>query len=308
MSKMDNKFTILSTICDGEEPESTLCTRTWDIAFLGDPRTDKRSKVACEFVKQQSNQSYSLRDDNNTLYLDDVQVTRPYLASLTKNAKSILVEATTLACPELIAIIRASVKQEVRHFSFLYLEPVEYRRKIKGNLTQHRDFDLSENFRFRSVHGCMNNLAESLPGQAIFFLGYEKSRLGTALEQQEMLRKWQKHAVFGVPGYQAGWEIDALANNAHHLSADRFNIQYVAADSVNAAYQLLNALRKADKTEKPILVCPLGTKPHTIATSLFLVEHNEDQATTLLFDHPKKASERSTEVRRWHIYDVFCSD
>jgi len=302
---MKNKFTIISNTYQNQKADTFLEQRKWDIAFIGNPKTDKRSQVACDFSKQQSDKFYSISDDNNTIYVDNIQINRPYLSKLLIGAKNVLIEATTLACPEILATLRAAVKQGIKQISFLYLEPIEYRRSLKGNLTQHRDYDLSENFRFRSVHGCMSNLAESLPGQAIFFLGYEKSRLGTALEQQEMLRKWRKYAVFGVPGYETGWEIDALANNAHHLAADKFNVRYVAADSVSDAYELLNNIRRDDKTEQPVLVSPLGTKPHTIATSLFLIEHNEDQETTLLFDHPKKSSARSTEVRRWHVYDVF---
>ena len=302
---MDNKFTVISSSYDDADKTHFESSSRWDVSFFGDPRTDQRSQVACDFAKKAAAQSYYLLDENNAIFVDNEKLTRPAFNLLTKDAESILIEATTLAVPELLTIVRAAVKNNVKRLTFLYLEPIEYRRKIKGNLTQHRDFDLSENFRFRSVHGCMNNLAENVPGQAVFFLGYEKSRLGTALEQQEMLRKWQKYAIYGVPGYQAGWEIDALANNAHHISADKFNIQYVAADSVSSAYRLLNDIRRADKTEQTVLVSPLGTKPHAIATCLFLVEHNEEQQTTLLFDHPKKRTARSTEVRKWHFHEVF---
>ena len=301
---MVDKFQIVSTTFDVPTAPQELLKRKWDIAIIGDPDSDERSLVARDYAINQANNHILIRYENNTLYIDDENVTKARLQTLVNGAKSLLIEATALPCPEILVALRTAVKEEVKSISFLYLEPVEYRRNLKGNLTEHRDFDLSNNCRFKSVHGFMADLTDTPVGQAVFFLGYEKSRLGQALEQEETLRQWQKYAVFGVPGFEAGWEIDALANNAHHLASDRFEVKYVAATSVNSAYRLLKNLRRDDKTEKPIVICPLGTKPHTIGAALFLIEHNEGQEATLLFDHPRKSSERSREVRRWHLYDV----
>jgi hypothetical protein len=305
---MQEKFAIRTQSFEQADAPDELQKRRWDVAFIGSADADKRSLVAREFTGTRADKSYVLRYDNNTIFIDDLQVTRARLQLLLNGAATVLIEATGLACPEILAALRACVKEKVKAISFLYLEPIEYRRNLKGNLTEHRDFDLSSNCRFKSVHGYMAELTDTPVGQAVFFLGYEKSRLGQAFEQEETLRRWQKYAVFGVPGYGAGWEVDALANNAHHLAADEFEVRYVAAASVNSAYKLLKGLRHDDKTEKPMLICPLGTKPHAIGAALFLVEHNEGQDATLLYDHPSKSSDRSREVKRWHVYDVSCND
>jgi hypothetical protein len=305
---MHEKFAIRTQTFEQENEPIELQKRRWDIAFIGSDEADKRSIVAREFTAKQANKSYVLRYTNNTVFIDGVQVTRARLQLLLNGVSTVLIEATALACPEILVALRACVKEKINAISFLYLEPVEYRRNLKGNLTEHRDFDLSNNCRFKSVHGYMAELTDTPVGQAVFFLGYEKSRLGQAFEQEETLSLWQKYAIFGVPGYGAGWEVDALANNVHHLAAGEFEVRYVAAASVNSAYKLLKTLRHHDKTEKPMLICPLGTKPHTIGAALFLVEHNEGQDATLLYDHPSKSSDRSREVKRWHVYDVSCND
>jgi len=301
---MNDKFNIVSHEFDQPEIPTQLESRQWDLAIVGNPDSDERSVVARDYAVAHSKNNLLLRYENNTIYVNNELVTRGRLQTLVESAKSVLIEATALACPELLILLKALTTRGIREISFLYLAPLEYRRNLKGNLSEHRDFDLSVNCRYKSVHGFMTDLTDTPVGQAIFFLGFEKSRLGQAFEQEETLREWQKYAVFGVPGYEPGWENDALANNVHHLAANSFEVRYVAAASAASSYKLLNDLRKADKTARPIVICPLGTKPHTIGAALFLIEHNEGQEATLLYDHPNKSTGRSSEVRRWHLYDV----
>lgn len=301
---MSNKFQISSHEFEQPTVPVELNSRHWDLAVVGNPDSDERSVIARDYALAHSTANFLLRYENNTIYINDVKVTRGGLDAHLEKVKSVLVEATALACPEILILLNEVISKEIHQISFLYLAPLEYRRNLKGNLSEHRDFNLSENCRYKSVHGFMTNLTETPVGQAVFFLGFEKSRLGQAFEQEETLREWQKYAVFGVPGYEPGWEIDALANNAHHLAADSFEVRYVAAASVASSYKLLNDIKKADKTKQPILICPLGTKPHTIGAALFLTEHNKGQETTLLYDHPNKSTARSSKVRRWHLYDV----
>jgi hypothetical protein len=300
----DNLFRIQATSFDAPAMPELLSGRTWDVSVSGNPDVDSRSKTACAYAKNHAAQHLSIQYIPHQLTIDGVAATYTALKAKLRGAKSLLIEATAMTCPEILYAMRAAVELGISDVSFLYLEPVEYRRHIRGRLTDHRDFDLSENRRFRSLHGFMANLNELPLGQAVFFLGYERARLGQALEQEETLGQWRKHAVFGVPAFEPSWEIDAIANNVQHLASSNYQVQYAAASSVGAAYELLNRLLREDKVEKPIVVAPLGTKPHTIGASLFLIEHNEFNRSVLLFDHPAPLTGRSTDIRRWHLYDV----
>jgi hypothetical protein len=135
----------------------------------------------------------------------------------------------------------------------------------------------------------------------------ETSRLGPierpCLEQQEVLQSWHKHVVLGVPAFSPGWEIDAMANNVQYLGKGD-QVKYAAAASADAAYRLLSTLLEQDKEERPILIAPLGTKPHAIGAALFLIENESMGRALLLYDHPTRSSGRSSEVRRWHFYDI----
>ncbi|CAJ5421812.1 Uncharacterised protein [Burkholderia pseudomallei] len=301
-----NLFHIQSMTFDDPTMPQALASRRWDIAVTGNPDVDVRSNIACAYAKAHAARHFSIQYTPHQISVDGNVVHYTAMKSKFRGAKNLLIEATAMTCPEILFAMRAALELGITDISFLYLEPLEYRRRIRGRLTDHRDFDLSGNRRFRSVHGFMGNLTELPQGQAVFFLGYEKARLGQALEQEETLGRWQKHAVLGVPAFEPSWEIDAIANNVQHLASSHYQLQYAAASSVRAAYDLLNCLLQDDKLELPIVVAPLGTKPHTIGASLFLIEHNEFNRTVLLYDHPSPLQGRSTNVRRWHIHDV-CS-
>ncbi|HET7832541.1 MAG TPA: hypothetical protein VFK88_06210 [Gallionella sp.] len=304
---MSPLFHIQSHSFDGVSVPSSLAARRWDMAAIGttnNEHLDARSKAACAFAVEHAQEVFRMDFINNTAVIDDAKVTHGAICVKLRGCNSLLIEATTLNCPELLYLIRAARKEGVQTISFLYLEPEEYRRTLKGRLSDYRDFDLSGNRRFRSVQGFGSNLTDIAPGHAVFFLGYEKARLGQALEQEETLRDWSKHAVFGVPAFEPSWEIDSIANNIQYFSASSFEARYAGAASVEAAYGLLNQLMSDNKAGIPIVVAPLGTKPHTIGAALFLVEHPECDDAILLYDHPQKNFDRSYNIRRWHLYDV----
>lgn len=305
---MDSLFSIESAVYQGAPVSSQLAARRWDIAVTGDSgmqEVDARSKAAYEFAISSSETKFEIKFESNRTTLDGAEVRPGGIRSKLRGARSLLIEATSLNCPEILYLLRAVRAEGIKKVSFLYLEPKEYRRTLKGRLTDHRDYDLSHNRRFQSVHGFMANLTEIPKGQAVFFLGYEKSRLGQVLEQEETLQDWPKSAVFGVPAFESSWEIDSITNNVQHLCNSSYDVKYAAAASVEAAYRLLNGLLHDDKTESPVVVAPLGTKPHMIGASLFLIEHNEYDRAVLLYDHPIRVAGRSMDVKRWHLYDVY---
>lgn len=280
---------------------------SWDVAAIGtstNEKLDERSKAACSFAVDHARDMFRMDFINNTALINNTKVGHGAICVKLRGCKNLLIEATTLNCPELLYLMRAAKKEGVQTISFLYIEPEEYRRTLKSRLTDHRDFDLSGNRRFRSVQGFGSNLTEIGPGHAVFFLGYEKARLGQALEQEETLQDWTKHAVFGVPAFEPSWEIDSIANNIQYFSSSSFEPRYAAASSVEAAYGLLGQLMSDNKASLPIVIAPLGTKPHTIGASLFLVEYSECDDSVLLYDHPQRNHDRSYNVKRWHLYDV----
>lgn len=281
---------------------------SWEVAVIGeDGDLDARSKAGCAFVRANAKTTHKVRfdvaDHKNEIRFDGTTLRRAALKARFACMKSLLVEASSLSFPEILYVTVAAIESGIRQLRFVYVEPREYRRDVKGRLCDQRNFELSDNRRFVGIPGFLHNLSETEAGQAVFFLGFEGARLGQALEQQEVLRSWRKHAVFGVPAFSPGWEIDAMANNVQYL-VQGDDVKYAAAASADAAYRLLSTLLEQDKEERPILVAPLGTKPHALGAALFLIENDSMDRALLLYDHPTRLSGRSNEVRRWHFYDV----
>ncbi len=299
-------FNITESSFIGAEIPYAIVDRKWELAITHDSYLDERSQAACNYAKNASANHFSLSYATleKKLKIDTVEIKSTQLQNRLINCQSLLIEATSLHCPEILHILRSAVKNKIKQISFLYLEPMNYRRSIEGSLTACRNFDLSINSRFQSIHGFMTNIADLEPGQAFFFLGFEKARLGQAFEQEEPLQQWESQAIIGVPAFESAWENDTISNNIGYLSSKKFDIQYCAASSVEAAYNLLSDLANDDKVQKSIIVAPLGTKPHTIAASLFATEYSEHDRATLIYDHPVHQRDRTSFIRCWHIYDV----
>jgi hypothetical protein len=304
---MRRRFGIATRTHDDPTPPADQL-EAWRIAVIGeDGDLDERSKAACAYVRAHAAATLMVRFDigggKNELRLDGNAIRLSALKARFSGAESVLVEATSLRFPEILYVMLAAINAQVKRLRLVYVEPREYRRNIEGRLCDHRDFDLSDNRRFQSIPNFQTNLSETERGQAVFFLGYEGARLGQALEQAEVLRGWNKHAVFGVPAFAPGWEIDAMANNIQYL-VEKDQIKYASAASADAAYVLLSALLEQDKEDRPILVAPLGTKPHAIGAALFLIENESMDRALLLYDHPTRSAGRSMMIRRWHFFDV----
>lgn len=285
----------------------------WDLAFHGDS-VDRRGESAVAMLNQNSKQQvlcgYDIRGARS-LTLNGSKTTRKDLADQFQPEQQVLLEATTLGFVELLHLLRAARKQRVRGVDLLYVEPQEYQRNVSLDSPWTREFSLTASRRFEGVQGFVADLSlfETQPGRFVTFLGYEGARLVQAYEQLGGLTQWRKYAIFGIPGYAPGWEINALANNVASLEQHKFDsVQYCPASAVSGAYRLLEEIFKEGGGEEPMIVAPLGTKPHGIATALFLIEHASFQEASLVYDHPERSRNRSQNVRRWHLYRVKFED
>ncbi|TXI47112.1 MAG: hypothetical protein E6Q50_14360 [Lysobacter sp.] len=277
----------------------------WQLAFCGMP-IDSRGQAACAMAGRHAQRVLTCRYDTDNLralIVDQVRVPGRDLSQYFQSQSRVLFEATTLDLVELLELLRAARLAGVGTIDVLYAEPERYRPVETPWL---REFSLSEARRFEGVPGFVTDLAQpDIKGNhLVVFLGYEGGRLAQAVEQVEQISGWAKTAVFGIPGYAPGWEINALANNAATLNPmSALCVEYCGASSVSGAYALLTRVHERPGTHCTV-VAPLGTKPHTIASALFLVEKCQYQQATLIWDHPQRSAGRSEEVRRWHLYRV----
>lgn len=304
---MNQRFIISTKTHDSDStPSEAIKSKKWDVAVIAETTDlDARSIAASNYVTDNALRTITIKFDVNTneTSINGKGATFGALRAQFVKQKSVLIEATTLSVTEILYVIAAALKEKVSLLRLVYVEPLDYRRRIEGRLSEYRDFYLSDNRLYRSIPMFRTDLSETSPGRAVFFLGYEGARLGQALEQEEVLQRWKKHMILGVPAFEPGWELDSIANNIQYIK-EQDSVQFAAASSVAGAYNLLCELRDQDKEGKPILVAPIGTKPHAIGAILFLIEFDAMEQAVLLFDHPARSKGRTDKIRRWHFYDV----
>ncbi len=136
----------------------------------------------------------------------------------------------------------------------------------------------------------------------ISLLGFEENRLGRVINDDE--NKYDKFiSIFPIPGFKIGWENISLSK--HHIFLEnKEDIYYTPADNPYDTYKLLNKITK-NLPEKRIIIMPIGTKPCTIGTVVFLInnkENNKQSRIATKYDFPTKKEGRSSGIDKIYEY------
>lgn len=282
----------------------------WQLAFHG-ADIDARTEAAISFVAGGASESLCVQFSPTQPDRLQVNASRTSLRDITEKMsgkQGVVFEATSLGTVEVLFLLRAAKAAKLSFVDCVYVEPQEYAQDAYLDTSWSRDFSLSKSRRLEGVRGFGRRLSDipAKDARLVVFLGYEAARLAQACEQEEAIVSWNKYAVFGVPGYAPGWEMNSIANNVDALERYKFeSVRYCAASSVCGAFDLLKSIHAEGRSDHACtVVAPFGTKPHGIASAMFLVENSEYQASSLIYDHPEKSRNRTSLVRRWHRYRI----
>jgi len=287
--------------------ESNISFTNHDIAFVGEV-LDRRGERAVEYIKSISNSLLQLDYDENefTLNVDGTIINAErfddYINSF--KGKSIALETTTLGFVEIFYCCKALFDNKFPKVTLLYLEPLEYKRSSRSQIMHRHDFDLSEEFAgFRAIPGATIMLSDRYSQRGVFLLGFEERRLDRALEDYQMIQTSKSAVVFGVPAFKAGWEMNSFANNIRVIRDKKLRggVHFCGANNPLSTLELLNKCYNTLNTDERMFISPIGTKPSGIGTILFVLEHSD---VGILYDHPKQKSERSSEISKWHMFEV----
>ena len=118
------------------------------------------------------------------------------------------------------------------------------------------------------------------------FLGFEGGRFTHMLREMQPMEDLTV-PIFGIPGFRIEYPYNAYWSNRKGLmeTESAANVKYASANSIVDAYMLLNRIHKGDKSKK-MIVAPIGTKPHTIASIAFAITHFNN--VEIAYDNPKK--------------------
>jgi hypothetical protein len=289
------------------DSSSKLSHASWDIGVIGST-VDQRGEVACDFITQNCGEvmAFDYNPDDFTLRVGDRRINLEEVEHLCAPwvGMKVIFEATTLGFVEILLCLRALRKLLFAEVSFLYVEPSRYKTSRERSPLHRRDFELSDEVPgYRGIPGFTLMMSDRLPQRAVFFLGYEEPRLDRALEDFQMLNPSSCSAVFGVPAFQPGWEMDAFSNNIRVIRERHIvgGVYFCGAENPAAALDVLNQIRSELTNGERQFIAPIGTKPHGLAAALFATTNPD---VGILYDHPKRSKGRSEKVARWHLFEV----
>lgn len=278
------------------------------VAFIGDT-IDDRGQAALDYLKSKGLECHSVRYDPDefTISLDDVVIHADDVDSALKDyaAHPVVLEASTLGFVEIFLCCRSLRQLGTTQVHLLYVEPENYSRSTRRSvLLSKRDFELSEEvLGYRAFPGAAVLLTEKRPQRGVFFLGYEERRIDQALEDYQMIQASRCMAIFGVPAFKPGWEMDAFVNNIRVIRDKhiRGGIKFCGAENPAAVFNLLHEVYDSLEPEETMFIAPIGTKPHGIGVALFAATHED---VGVIYDHPIRRTGRSEAVSRWHLFSA----
>jgi len=224
------------------------------------------------------------------------------------NRKKIVIETTTLGFVEILYLVDAAKASGIiEEIDFVYVEPEKYNEvKTVDNPLPH-NFLLSKSLgRLIPIPGYTRNFTRrSLKTHLVAFLGFEPSRLGRVLEDDEGANFSCYSVGIGVPPFVPGWEVHTFETNSAYLVGSGIqNICYFSANNPFSAYTELQTLSKSLGSNERMVIAPFGTKPAGIGAIVYAVENKPDCG--LIYDHPVRHNDRSVGIGQCHIFKLAC--
>lgn len=281
-----------------------------DIAFHGRDDLDDRSKHSVALSKSLARRTVLVSYNPTTfeLTLDGSVYRADGLEDLPRmfRAGSIVVDATTMEFPEILLLLHAYHMLATRpRCAFVYVEPQTYARRVAVEaVAPGAAFSLSSGFRAKNaVPPFTRMLSGANKAHLVAFLGFEGGRLSRVLNDDDGHFYKQVTIVFGVPPFQATWDLHALLANSRLLDLSNAQVRYCGANNPRAAYVLLGAAHRAlpGGSSNRLAVAPFGTKPMAIGAALHCLEYNQMR---VVYDHPVRLVGRTEGVHRTHWYEV----
>jgi hypothetical protein len=283
-----------------------------DIAFTGIEDLDDRSVHSVKRSRLLGEQCLRVHYDPKTCVIEvgdkQYRANDGELEDLSRDFKaaSILIDATTLDFAEIALLLHAySFCSKKPRIGFLYVEPVEYVRRTHEDATVDGvAFDLSSGFAKYPIPPFVGMLGRRDSVHLVAFLGFEGGRLTRVLNEDDGQFVRRVTIVFGIPPFQATWDLEALMANSRLMQTSEAAVKFCGANNPKAAYEVLvraHASLTAASECNRLVVSPFGTKPMAIGAALYCATQKQPR---VWFDHPQRKKGRTKGVHCVHWYEV----
>lgn len=232
----------------------------------------------------------------------DPMITCDSISEFNKLTNQLIILDITSLASELIFLLLKSFKEHlIDNVVAIYVQPLDYIVK--------RDLNLIPNYMLSDTRSIISSIPGFLvlpneqPSMLVVFLGFEGGRFNELREHVEADGDTEICPILPIPSYSAGWHMRTLYSNLGTLKESE-TIQRIRRV---ISWDPFHALKLLEKTyadfgvEYQINVAPIGTKPHTLATAIFAIKHEDIR---IMYDHPNISIHRSEGVGAVRGYNL----
>lgn len=289
---------------------SKLPSFSSDIVFIGNAIDDRTNEIDKHVKESSTAIAKTVKYDNiNHLLIIDNQPTS--LRNINEyfeknNFNKIFIDSTSLDFPEILYLLHGiNLSSKNCDIIIIYIEPHDYNSQI-SDINEEEDFPLSDNiqnFSALPLFSINNNKQDK--SVLIATLGFESSRLGQVLGEDDGACYSELQAMLGLPAYKPGWENRSLNKHLNYFS--RIETSLTPYPACNP-YEMNKKLTDFYETYSKIVITSLGTKPSVIGICLFLVNNisynTRKKQIGAVFDFPTKSKGRTNGIGKIYSYHL----
>lgn len=271
------------------------------------PNIDERCGYCLDYLNGKTKVYCVEYETNNfVLIINDARIQITELPDFIMNEgwsdDTIIIDATSVNVVELLFLIDAFQKTNIRRFEVLYAEPKNY--DSQGTRPRNRrDFSLSVKYEGYKGVPLYSKVTRDFDAK-VFCCGYEAARIQNAIESLP-IGTTETYLLFGMPPFYVGWDMNAYYNHINFIVKENLqNIYYCGATNPLSVMLRLLDIYKTLQPDQNMFIAPVGTKPMSLAVCLFLVKMSPSNKCAILFDHPEKRAARSKEVGEVNLYRI----
>ncbi|HCB2040090.1 TPA: hypothetical protein MYQ91_005377 [Klebsiella pneumoniae] len=222
--------------------------------------------------------------------------------------KRIIIDSTSLDFPEILYLFYAiNMIEDVESLTVLYIEPKEYSKSLspEGVDEEYQLSDGRQPFSSLPVFSVNTITSGIQKASLVSFLGFESSRLGQILSNDDGASFNKLLACISVPAYIPGWENKSLRKHLLHFDSMETDLITYPGANPYAVYQTLLEIY----AENPRLVLTsLGTKPTAIGICVFLINNHPNNSVEkqlgAIYDYPIKSINRTIGIGEIYSYEL----
>lgn len=287
------------------------------LLFYGDSLDERGRLIINHLEKFNCSKIKFVHDDTLDSFSINEEIVKRHEINMKKmlvENSLVLIEATTLGYVEIVTLLfllnNLNFKMKIKIF---YAEPEGYTKKENSyfddvyNLSsEYKNYKYIKPFIFKKPQDSLSQNKASL----VTILGFEENRLGRIIEDNDADMKYNEFiSIISVPGFIVGWENISLSKHYHLLNNVK-SLYYTPADNPYETYKVLNNIVE-NLNGKKIAIMPIGTKPCTIGTSVFMVNKYEEIKKTksnlnisTKYDFPIKSTNRTFGISDIYEYEL----